>query len=316
MLNPAHLLTLQAVVRTGSFATAANQLGYTASAVSQQIASLERAVGVALFERSPRSARPTASAELLASRGEQVLGALERLRLDVAAHARTQAERFVLGVFPSAARLVLPALTRDPEWVAYGVTPRVEVAEPSALVSMLAGETLDAAVVYRFGRSACSWPSGIASVHLFDEPLHLVLPDGHPLAAEPVLAARQLDGVAWITHTPGTSGALSIERLCADAGFFPHVVAHCDDYTATLALVRSGIGAALVPSGALPESLDGLTVRTVHGLDAYRGVFALAAESDASDATGLLLERLSQCSWDGPPTAGAPAGVGDSIVPR
>jgi DNA-binding transcriptional LysR family regulator len=79
VLNPVHLHTLRACVRTRSFAEAARELGYTSSAVSQQMFQLERSVGAALFERSARSVRPTAVAEQLAERSGAALGALSTL---------------------------------------------------------------------------------------------------------------------------------------------------------------------------------------------------------------------------------------------
>jgi DNA-binding transcriptional LysR family regulator len=87
MLDPLHLRTLTTVLQTGSFAVAARQLGYTPSAVSQQIAALERAVRLPVFERGARSVRPTPAAALLAVRGQEVLAALGVLQDDLRAFA-------------------------------------------------------------------------------------------------------------------------------------------------------------------------------------------------------------------------------------
>lgn len=76
MLNTLHLRTLIVVLRTGSFAEAARQLGYTGSAVSQQMASLERAVKMSLFERDAHGIRPTPAAGFLAQRAQEVLAAV------------------------------------------------------------------------------------------------------------------------------------------------------------------------------------------------------------------------------------------------
>lgn len=83
MLNPVHLRTLSVVLRTGSFAEAARRLGYTGSAVSQQISALERQLKTSLFERDAHSIRATPAAEFIASRSSAALGALEALEDDI-----------------------------------------------------------------------------------------------------------------------------------------------------------------------------------------------------------------------------------------
>ena len=83
MLNPVHLRTLVEVVKTGSFAEAARRLGYTSSAVSQQISAFERAVGVTLFEREAHSIRPASAALLIADRGGELLAAFDGFEHEV-----------------------------------------------------------------------------------------------------------------------------------------------------------------------------------------------------------------------------------------
>ena len=96
------------MLQTGSFAVAARQLGYTPSAVSQQIAALERAVRLPLFERDARSVRPTPAATFLAARGQEVLAALGVLQDDLRALAEGVLGTVRLGSFPTASRHLLP----------------------------------------------------------------------------------------------------------------------------------------------------------------------------------------------------------------
>ncbi len=109
MLNPLHLRTLTTVLQTGSFAVAARRLGYTPSAVSQQIAALERAVRLPLFEREARIIRPTPAATFLATRGQEVLAALGALQDDVRGLADGAIGTIRLGSFPTASQHLLPA---------------------------------------------------------------------------------------------------------------------------------------------------------------------------------------------------------------
>ncbi len=98
MLNPVHLQTLTAVIQSGSFADAARQLGYTGSAVSQQIAALERAVKMPLFERDARSVKPTPAGQFVAERSKEAIAAL------AAECRKVLSADFVWAVFPPPAR--------------------------------------------------------------------------------------------------------------------------------------------------------------------------------------------------------------------
>jgi DNA-binding transcriptional LysR family regulator len=108
MLNPLHLRTLIAVLRTGSFAEAARRLGYTGSAVSQQMASLERAAKLSLFERDAHGIRPTPTADFLAQRAQEVLAAFGEFEDDVQAMSEGSVGRVRLGSFPTASQQLLP----------------------------------------------------------------------------------------------------------------------------------------------------------------------------------------------------------------
>ena len=108
MVNPVHLRTLVEVIRLGSFAAAAARLGYTASAVSQQMSALERDAGVVLFQRSARSISPTEAAIVMTRHAAKVLTDIEAL---MAAASRTEdatSQELRLGIFPSLATYVLP----------------------------------------------------------------------------------------------------------------------------------------------------------------------------------------------------------------
>jgi DNA-binding transcriptional LysR family regulator len=112
MLKPLHLLTLKAVVHSGSFAVAARDLGYTASAVSQQISALEKESGLVLFEREAHGIRPTAAAHRLVDLSARVLAALDDLDHEVRELAGGATGRLRLGSFPTAdVRLVPSALS-------------------------------------------------------------------------------------------------------------------------------------------------------------------------------------------------------------
>ena len=134
MLNPLHLRTLTAVLQTGSFAVAARRLGYTPSAVSQQIAALERAAGLPLFEREAHGIRPTPAAAWLRGRGQEVLAALGALQDDLRGLADGVTGTVRLGSFPTAGEHLLPAALAALAAGAPSVEVLLDEGEPDELV--------------------------------------------------------------------------------------------------------------------------------------------------------------------------------------
>ncbi|MFI6600415.1 LysR family transcriptional regulator [Nonomuraea sp. NPDC050536] len=176
MLKPEHLLTLREVIQRGSFAAAANRLGYTASAVSQQMAALEREIGVRLFHRSAHSVLPTGAAEVMARHATTVLNDIDRLVAATQAAHRNTERQVRLGVFPSFGLNVLgEAIGRLPAGDRTGF--RISVAEPSQLIPHL-GESgeLDAAIVYQVGNSGLSWPTSVDRRWIAEDRFRVVLP--------------------------------------------------------------------------------------------------------------------------------------------
>ncbi|MFT4164881.1 MAG: LysR family transcriptional regulator [Microlunatus sp.] len=246
MLNPLHLRTLSAVLRAGSFAAAGRELGYTGSAVSQQMAALETASGLTLFERSAHGIRPTPAAALLSERAADTLGALSSLEDAVHEIATGTRGRLGLGCFPTASEVLVPdALARFTR-----TFPTVEVrfddGEPDVLVPRLIEGDLDLVVVYRYDLVPPQWPSGLRRVSLLAEPVKLLVPGNHPLPTSEVRLADFADS-SWIATREGTAGALAVERACAAAGIAPRIRYRSNDYDVVRSFVRAGFGVAAVP---------------------------------------------------------------------
>ena len=143
-----HLAALEAVVRTRSFGAAARELGYTQSAVSQQIAQLERVVGQRLFDRpgGPRRVEPTEAGLLLLRHADAIVARLDAARADMAALAEGEAGTLRVGVFQSVGANLLPALVRRfrAQWPRVGVRVREEN-DATELVHLLEHGELDLA---------------------------------------------------------------------------------------------------------------------------------------------------------------------------
>jgi DNA-binding transcriptional LysR family regulator len=247
MLEMRRLRVLHAVARHGSIAAAAVALGYSGPAVSQQLAALEREVGVPLTERSGRTVALTAAASVLVAHTDVLFAQLAAAESDLAGFKDQVAGVVKIGAFPSAAACLLPDA-----WAAVTATaPHVQI----DLEEMEPEESLGAVLQHRVD---------IALAHSYD-----LLPrplDGQyevrPMLEDPVLVAVRADaGDAlpdpvdlatladrdFLTPRSGTSCAEMVSRACARSGFVPHVVARATDFEVLLRLVGAGVGVALVP---------------------------------------------------------------------
>jgi DNA-binding transcriptional LysR family regulator len=287
LLKPLHLLTLKAVVHSGSFAVAARDLGYTASAISQQISALEKETGLVLFEREAHGIRPTAAAHRLVDLSSRALAALDDLDHQVHELATGATGRLRLGSFPTASvRLVPPALSALAE-----LRPRariqLEEGEPEELVALLGSGDLDIALVYEYGLSPRQWPDGLTHHRLLREDLVLLRARDSGLGT----SLSQLADARWITSREGTAGARSLVRLCATAGFDAAVAFRSNNYDVVRELVSTGLGVAVVPAlGHAPsEAIEAtrLTQRSAH-----RQVMALHRTENTNPLLGTVLDAL------------------------
>lgn len=294
MVNPVHLRTLLEVTRLGSFAAAATRLGYTASAVSQQMSALERDTGVHLFQRSARSVVPTDAAMVMARHAAKVLTDIEALMAAASKTHDATSQELRLGIFPSLATYVLPRILKNPAWKGLGIDLRVSVAEPAQTIQGLrTGGDVDVALVYQVGQSGLAWPHTINRQWIGDDNFRVVLPTGWGFRSEAKVAADHLSDMPWIMHHPGTSDATVIERLFASCNLHPRVVAYSDDFHASLEMAAAGLGAALVPELALRHRPAGVVVLDVPEIRLARNVFALLINEKKTARVQLFVDLLA-----------------------
>ncbi|GAB13597.1 LysR family transcriptional regulator [Arthrobacter globiformis] len=295
MVNPVHLRTLLEVTRLGSFAAAATRLGYTASAVSQQMSALERDTGVRLFQRSARSVVPTDAAMVMARHAAKVLTDIEALMAAASKTQDTTTQELRLGIFPSLATYVLPRILRSPAWKSLGIDLKVSVAEPAQTIQGLrTGGDTDVALVYQVGQSGLAWPHTINRQWIGDDNFRVVLPAGWGFRTDAKVAADHLSDMPWIMHHPGTSDATVIERLFAGCNLHPRVVAYSDDFHASLEMAAAGLGAALVPELALLHRPAGVVVLDVPEIRLARNVFALLINDKKTARVQLFVDLLAE----------------------
>jgi len=286
VLDVRRLRVLQAVVSTGSMAAAADELGYTPSAVSQHLAALEREAGATLLERAGRGVRPTAAGALLAEHAAEIVDRIAVAEAALADLAAGRIGRLGVSFFPTAgASLVPPAVAafrrRHP-----GVDLRLEIAEPAACVPAVLSGATDVAVVVDLDHDGPRRPDGLSWVHLLDDPYHIVLPRGHELARRRTLSLAAVADEPWLetASVPGPCQHV-ILAACERAGFRPRVVVEADDYPTTQGLVAAGIGVALVPGLALGAVHPGVVVRPITEHRPVRHIHAVVRDVRALHPT-------------------------------
>ena len=247
MLNPVHLQTLQVVVGTGSFASAARELGYTSSAVSQQMEALERGTGLTLFERGARGVQITAPARLLAERAGRVLADLQELDADARAISAGRTGRLKVGCFPTAGTRILPAALSVLRSTHAGVEVSLRIAEPIETLAMVESGELDLAFGYEYAALARSWPANLVREALLIEDLVFLSQLGTVVEDTEAIAAGFADA-DWITSGSGTAGESTTYRICADLGFVPNVGLRTEYYDLITEFVAAGLGVAIVPA--------------------------------------------------------------------
>ncbi|BCJ74542.1 LysR family transcriptional regulator [Catellatospora sp. IY07-71] len=244
MLDVRRLRLLRDLARLGTIAAVAQAHSYSPSAVSQQLATLQREAGVPLLERTGRGVTLTPAGTALVRHAETVLAALEAATATLAA-ARSGLQGTVrIGAFPTAVRTLLPAalvaLGREHPALDLMVTELDPVHMPDALRE----RRLDVALLHDYDLAPVTPDPTVESEPLLDETVFLALPAEHPAGDDPVGAVEHS---AWIVGTPGTLCHTVALRTCQAAGYQPRVRHHADDFTAVLALVAAGQGVALVP---------------------------------------------------------------------
>jgi DNA-binding transcriptional LysR family regulator len=259
------------------------------------MSALERDTGVVLFQRSARSVVPTEAAVVMTRHAAKVLTDIEAL---MAAAARTRdgdGQELRLGIFPSLATYVLPRILKNPSWKNLGIDLKVSVAEPGQTIQGLrAGGDLDLAVVFQVGQTGVAWPATINRQWIGDDDFRVVLPKGWGFRPDAQVSADHLSELPWIMHHPGTSDAMVIERLFAGCSLHPRVVAHSDDFHASLEMAAAGLGAALVPELALRNKPAGVVVLDVPEIRLARNVFALLINDRKTARVQLFVDLMAE----------------------
>ena len=285
----------------GSISAAASVLGYTQSAVSQQLAALERAVGAPLVDRAQRPLRPTRAGERLRPHAERVLAAIAGAEAEVR-DLESGASRLRLAAFPSALSSFVPAAVRDLRRKHADLVVEVLQLETEEAVRTLRDGHADLAVVHQMPGAAVPETGGLERRRLLTDDLCAILPEGHRLARRDQVSVADLEGEPLVLprrDTPAGRFRSVVDHLCAQAGFEPQVAYELDDLPAAQAFAAAGIAVVLMHGLVLATLPAGATARPLAERPAgSRTVDALARAGDPVAAD--LLDRLADAALLGP----------------
>jgi molybdate transport repressor ModE-like protein len=299
MLDVRRLKILREVAERGSFSAAAEELNFTQSAISQQIAALERETGTKLLQRGAGGVRLTDAGEALARHTEVILAQLADAERELAAIAGLRGGRVRLASFPSAgSTLVTEAVSlyrqRHPE-----VELSLAEGEPDMTVPGLRRGDFDLAVAFDYlhSRGVEGLRDGLDCIPLLDDPVRVVLPAGHTLARRKAIKLEQLADEPWIGGCLDGVCHQMVVDWCGAAGFDPKIVFESDDHNVQMGLVAAGVGVTLLPELALRILPPGVVTRPVAEREPWRKIFA-AVPLDAyrSPATEAMIEVLCTVS--------------------
>lgn len=261
MIDLAALISLRAVDTHGSVSGAAESLGFTPSAVSQQVKRLEKQAGVPLLERVGRGVMLTDHGRRLVEDGSRLLTDLERLESGLHRDAERVAGRLRVAAFSTAMRgLVAPVvgtlLRRHPD-----LDLVLNEREPWDTVDLVASGQQDLGIVHSWGDVPLHVPEHLVAITLARDVADVVVPRGHRLAGRSRVSPNDLVDESWVATAEGSICREWLLRMYDGTGCAPRIAHVALEFDSHLALVGAGLGIALVPRlGRAPLADDVVAV--------------------------------------------------------
>ncbi|NBM16430.1 LysR family transcriptional regulator [Streptomyces sp. GC420] len=264
MLNLERLRTLDALARHGSVGGAAAGLHVTTSAVSQQLAKLEREAGQQLIAKNGRGVRLTDAGRLLAEHARRILSQVELATADLEAQRGKAVGELRLAAFPTAARGLLPAALKALREEHPGLHTRSRELEPDDSIPAVIRGDVDLAVVLDWYNKPLPLPDGLAKEPLLYDPADVAMPAGHPLAGRAEADLQDFAEDEWVTWPDGEFCHEWLVFTLRSKGIEPRIAHTAEEHHTQLALVAAGLGVCVAPRlgrGPVPEGVRVVPVR-------------------------------------------------------
>jgi DNA-binding transcriptional LysR family regulator len=294
MLDVRRLRVLRELAARGTIAATAEALGYTAPAVSQQLAALEREAGVALLERNGRRRRLTPAGEELVIRTEGILRELEAAEAALEATTTQVAGVLRCAAFASAHRVLLPRAIATLAAAHPDLRVTTQDMEPEDSLPALKLGELDLVLAQEYAFAPNPADPALERTDLLDDPLRVALPHTHPLARNDRVDLKELDAEPWIAGREGSFCHLVVIHSTRAAGYEPRLAHITNDFDVSYALVQAGAGVGLVPELAGPPP-PGVVVRPTTGAPPSRRIYAaVRGGSSTRPAIAAMLAALTE----------------------
>jgi DNA-binding transcriptional LysR family regulator len=300
MFDLVRLRVLHTVAGHGTLAAAAQALHLTPSAISQQMAKLEREAGCRLMERQGRRVRLTDEGLVLAKHAQRILAAVEEAEADLDERRGQVLGTISIGAFPTAARSLLPGVLAECGSRYPGLRVASCEVEPYQALGRVAAGDLDLAVTQDWTNVPVAVPERLLLKEIGRDPADVALPADHPLAGSPRLSLEALVDEPWVTSTEGTICYDWLTNTFRKAGHEPRIAHQAAEFPTQLALVAAGLGVALLPRLAGEGVPPGVRLVPVTP-QMYRRIFVgWREEADRRPAVGAVVELLAQ-HWSARP---------------
>lgn len=295
MVDLRKLRALRAVADHGTLAKAADALHLTSSAVSQQLAALEREIGHAVLEPNGRTVRLTGAAHVLLGHADALFAQVERMEGELAARdAAPRGEVWVSG-FPTAVAGLLAPAARPLRAVAPDVRLRVQEAETDEAVRLLTNRDVDVILGMECRAAPRRDDARYHREELLGDILDAVVSVDHPLADRTTLDLGELREQWWVAPPVGWSCDEVFMAGCQRAGYTPRIAHRAGDWQAVMGLVAAGLGVSLVPRLAHSVTPPGVTIIPLTGEPPKRHVFAACrGGAESNPAVRAVLDALVQ----------------------
>jgi DNA-binding transcriptional LysR family regulator len=289
---------LAQVAHFGTMTRAAAAVGYSVSAISQQIRKLELEAGQSLLRRHSRGIILTDAGQAIVDYAEQINGQLKSLQYSLDEIAGVRAGSLSMGTFPTVGASLLPAAIGKFRGRYPGIDLSVRSFRLAALLTMLNNRDVSMSLLWEYQWSRLELPDMVL-MHLMDDPTDLVVSTTHRLASRESVEMSELLDESWVVRAERHPMIEAIIRAANHVGFTPKVAYEANDYQEAQAMVAVGVGISLVPRLALSVLRSDVRVIPLSGhVPRRRILLARLKDSRATPAEVAMTEMLVAAARD------------------